>query len=166
MTLEVTERELRRITDEFNLVANQLLATSYVEYWLSNDGMRNLARFLNLVENQPILLDFIQQKTSYLYNFSELELQKISNQKYEVPISHKEVIFIYQFLQAGLKKNQEKPDVNNFIHLASYLATGENHERILRNFKNIIKPLINSLSSYLNSLGIEQKIKDEGSGNI
>jgi hypothetical protein len=164
MALEITKKELEKLIYDFQTVANRFLETKYDEYYLDNEGMRNLDRFIKFIEERPILSDFIQQKTSKSFDFSSLNLQNFPQVMYQVPSESEEdeIAFIYQFLKAALEKHYKNPSSQNFIHLAKFVCSGSNLKKVLENFKNnLIKRLVDYILLYLNGLKINMVNEEE-----
>ena len=94
MEITIDKREFQKISLEFRRLSSRLLRTNF------DDGMDNLKRFLNFIENKPLIFDFILENNIEKYNIKdEISKRKLSR-GYNIPINKsEEIAYVYQLLK-------------------------------------------------------------------
>lgn len=95
--IKLTKNELKKISLDFRMVANRLIRTK------SEEGISNLKRFLNYIDNNPIIIKFIQQHNNDTFDIESI-IRKYPHLNYSIPDDSqtREMSFIYQLLKYGL----------------------------------------------------------------
>lgn len=150
--IHTDQKELSKLSREFRTVAARLLKTEF------NEGMSNLKRFLNFINNSPIISEFIQKN-----NVPEFDIKKIISDpancniaRYKIPddSTEKEISFIFQLLSYGLEKYKE--DHNGYYSLAKPYSMGKSPQESVKLFnKSIVHPLAQYIENYLTNLQID-----------
>jgi hypothetical protein len=146
--IKISKNELRKISSDFRMYANRLMQTT------PDAGMNNLKRFLNFIDNNLVISDFLRnnQRTSDLppICFDSLKPEdKVPDESQEDEIS-----FTHQLLQYGLQNFYNNH--NGYLQLAfvtgDYLGC-DKHKDVIDKFNHsIVKPFIYYIENYLTDL--------------
>lgn len=149
--IKLTKNELRKISSDFRMYANRLMHTSI------DDGMKNLKRFLNFINTDLVISDFLQKNSTKQFDIQSICHFHTSGVGYSIPDDspEDEINFTYQILQYGLEKFSDNSD--GYWHLA---ATKETYfggmKKIVDNFNHtLVKPFIYYIENYLTQLQID-----------
>jgi hypothetical protein len=146
--IKISKNELRKISSDFRMYANRLMQTT------PEAGMNNLKRFLNFIDNNLVISDFLRnnQRTSDLQPicFDSLKPEdKVPDESQEDEIS-----FTHQLLQYGLQKFYNND--NGYLQLAfvtgDYLGCNKYKDVIDKFNHSIVKPFIYYIENYLTDL--------------
>ncbi|MBD1939646.1 hypothetical protein [Microcoleus sp. FACHB-68] len=147
--IKISKKELQKLSVTFRTVASRLLRTRFQE------GMSNLRRFINFIENDPIIYNFIQkqQQQSTIFDIEYI----LSSPHIEFPIPDEsdedEVAFTYQLLRYGLNKYPSNP--HGYVWLAQAGFQGKNQEKVDLFNKNLVQPFVRYIENHLTHLQID-----------
>jgi hypothetical protein len=147
----ITKDELRKLSIEFRTVSGRLIRTH------PDEGMSNLKRFMNFIENSLIIKGFIQENNTNPYNI-EFVLGNISSvEEYIIPddSQEKEISFTYQLLKYGLEKYYQYSDGYQYLSYALFGYCGNTKEQVERFNFSVVKPLVNYIENHLTHLQID-----------
>ena len=161
--VEISKKELRKLSRTFRMVSSRLLQTSVEQ------GMSNLKRFMRLVQENSIISDFIQKHQTHQYDVPTMWNRSVqwSMGGYSIPdeSDEEEISFIFQLLSYAL--NEADPqDLHSYLWLAQGYS-GKTFKQKVDNFnKEVLLPLVNHIESYLVGLQIEAGEDDEDKVSI
>jgi hypothetical protein len=92
----MNKKVIKKVAREFRMYGSRLLSTKY------DSGMSDLNRFLNFIESNEIILNFINENNQENYDMKGICSSRAWNVKYQLPIEkNKEIAYIYQLLKYG-----------------------------------------------------------------
>lgn len=146
---KISKKELLKILSEFKIYATCLMETTY------NDVMPNLTRFVNYIDKNLVISDFLENKriesNIVIMSFKSLDLSYLLNEH-----PNHEITFTHQFLQYAVEKTFGK--YKDYLSLASKAGCEDgctfNDTLYLFNLRRI-KPFILHIELYLNNLIID-----------
>ena len=153
--IKLTMQELQKISQDFRMVANRLLRTRWT------DGKSNLKRFINHIDANSIINEFIQEHNHYEFSIESI----MNNCPYLYnPIPDRsdseEISFLYQLLKYGLQ---------NYDHYSGYLDFASNFcgssskaQTTIDKFNStVVLPLYNYIENHLSKLYIDIKNSED-----
>lgn len=156
MKYEIKKNDLKKLSLNFRNIASRLLSTDF------SYGMENLKRFLDCIENTPLIYDYILKN-----NKTEFDIEKIIkdmgwNQLYSLPSNREdEIAFTYQLLKYGLNK------FDRYFTLAKNYEPGGNYQVKTDSFnKNVVLPFVQHIINYFEELIIDMGLDEKKSINI
>jgi hypothetical protein len=94
MEISIDRKEFQKISLEFRRLSSRLLKT-YLD-----DGMDNLKRLLNFIENTPLIWDFIAENNIAKFNMKDEIEKREFLEGYNIPIEKSdEIAYVYQLLK-------------------------------------------------------------------
>jgi TIR domain. len=141
----MNKKELNKLAREFRMFGSRLLSTKY------GNGMSDLSRFLNFIESNEMVYDFILKNNSYQYDMKAICNDRGWHNKYDLPVEKdKEIAFIYQLLKYG---QEAFGDYTAFTH--GY-GSGKKFQDHMDAFNNqVVKHLVDYIREYLEDLIID-----------
>ena len=154
--VEISKKELQKLSYNFRIVASRLLNTSVEQ------SVSNLRRFLDFVRNNSIIFDFINKHQTIQYDI-HLAVRE-ANQHwgsggYQVPDQGQaeEISFTYQLLSHILEECSTES--NQGTGYAFYFAKGYDGNKFQQKIdhfaKEVISPFVQYVESYLRGLIID-----------
>lgn len=161
--VEVSKKELKKLSRVFRVVSSRLLQTSVEQ------GMSNLKRFMRLIQENPIISDFIQKHQTHQYDIPTIWNRSVQWEigSYSIPdeSDEEEISFTFQLLNYALGE-ADPDDTRSYLWLAQGYS-GKTFKQKIDNFnKEVVLPLVNYIESYLVSLQIEAGEDDNGKVSI
>lgn len=145
---ELTKEELQKISINFRRVSSDFLSCTESSYH------RMLKKFLNYVNNTPVIKKFIDDNGVKLYDFTYL---KGSSDRIEfyLPVDNSdEIAYIYQLLTFVSDKEFG-------IFPLTFMYGSHKAGNKIQSFNNeIIKPLIDHINTYLTEIKIDSGFQD------
>lgn len=147
-TEELTKEELQKISINFRRVSSDFLSCNEGSYH------RMLKKFLNQVNNTPVIKKFIEDNELTLYDFTYL---KVSSDRieFDLPVNNSdEIAYIYQLL-TFVSDNEFEVFPLTFMY-GSHKAGNR-----VQTFNNeVVRPLINHINTYLTEIKIDSGFHD------
>lgn len=161
--VEVSKKELKKLSRVFRVVSSRLLQTSVEQ------GMSNLKRFMRLIQENPIISDFIQKHQTHQYDIPTIWNRSVQWEigSYSIPdeSDEEEISFTFQLLNYALRE-ADPDDTRSYLWLAQGYS-GKTFKQKIDNFnKEVVQPLVNYIESYLVGLQIEAGEDDNGKVSI
>lgn len=156
MVYEITKNELKKLSLNFRNIASRLLNTDYLY------GMENLKRFIDHIENTPLIFNFISNNNKTEYDIKKIIKDMEWNSLYSLPNEKEdEIAFIYQLLKYGLD------NYNRYFILAKNYEPGGNFQVKTDSFnKNVVLPFVQHIISYFDELIIDMGLDEKKSTHI
>jgi hypothetical protein len=150
--VNLNKNELKKLSRDFRIVAGRLLRTSQQE------GISNLKRLIQFIENSLILNDFVQ--SNHVVQYSEDDFFKSSG-RYNLPEkSNEEISFIYQLLRYGSENFSRYDDFP--LRINGYRGSSRNIQSWVDNFnKEVVNPFVNYFEAHIQSLIIDMGDSDQ-----
>lgn len=148
--IKITKSELKKTSLDFRMVANRLIRTK------SEEGMSNLKRFLNYIDNDSVISQFIKQHNNEKFDVKSI-INKYPHLNYSIPDdSHtRELSFIYQLLKYALENyNNSYHGYYDFAYVFSGY-TGNIQDAVDRFNSSIVLPFYGYIENYLTKLQID-----------
>lgn len=147
------EKEYKKLSVNFRRVASRFIRSHFRE---AND---NLARFLNFIEESPVINEFIQENNIEQFGIEDIIRRRGYNDKFKLPVRESdEIAFIYQLL-----KYIQVNDLD-YSNIAMGYNDGRKIQEAVDKFNNqVAKPLIDHIVSYLGEMAIDMGL-DRKSG--
>jgi hypothetical protein len=150
--IKITKDELRKLSIEFRTVAGRLIRTH------PDEGMKNLKRFMNFIENNIIIQDFIQK-----HNSQSIDIQSLLSTdvyfvgEYHIPddSQEEEIAFVYQLLKYGLEKYYPHSQGYDYLSQSLFGYQGKTKDRVERFNFSVVKPFVNYIENHLTHLQID-----------
>jgi hypothetical protein len=147
MNNNIDVTELKKLSLKFRTVASRLLRTNYA------DGMSNLKRFLNLIDNQPVIKNLIDM-CSCKFDV-ETEVKTCASEYrmiYSIPTeSEQEISFVYQIL----KYYSENYD-DYLTPIPHAYCFDSSMQKQVDEFNNrVVMPFVNHINSFIEEQYIE-----------
>lgn len=144
MNSEISNEDLKNISYDFRIVSSRLLDSEFRE------SKNNLQRFMNFINNNPIISEFIDKNNSMNYNIDKILKEKGYNQILDVPIDlSEEISFVYQLMEHIMKND------HHYTQYASGYVLGKNvtYDDVIHEFhKRVFYPFINHITTYLEKI--------------
>lgn len=94
MQIEINKKEFEKIGLRFRTISSRLLRTD------SSSSLANLLRFLNFIEQTPLLKEFVDNNNVIKFDISKIVEEREMQNIYNIPVEPKEEIsFTYQLLK-------------------------------------------------------------------
>lgn len=155
MEITIDKKEHQKISLKFRQIASRLLKTNW------EDGMENLKRFLNAIESEPIIIDFINNNNLTKFNIKKDLDEKEYLEPYKLPISKEdEIAYVYQLLKYCNDNCKE------YLNLCQYYYSGNFQERVDQFNSRVVLPFINHINSYLEEVAIDMNLNENGKTTI
>lgn len=139
-------KQINKLSRDFRTNSSRLLSTKF------GSEQTDLSRFLLFIENNPLIMIFINECTVETINFEEIIRQKGWNDKLVLPLDTKEeVSYIYQLLKY-IEANQ------SFIHVSMGYGSGKKYQDHIDAFNHQVTiQLVNHIREYFEDIivGIE-----------
>lgn len=156
MEYEVTRKDIRIIDKDFRRYASRLLRTKY------GNEIKDLARFLNYIEGQPLIRDFIEKNNTEQFDIKLAITNKGWNDAYDIPVEKdREITWVYQLLKYTLE------NYNDFWGISQgygYSRTVQDH--IDAFCHEVIKPFVDHITDYIGEVMIEMGLDENAKINI
>ena len=138
------------------MYGSRLLSTKY------GNGMRDLNRFLNFIESNGIIIEFILKNNIHQYDMKVICSNRDWYDKYDLPIEKdKEIAYIYQLLKYG------QISYKDYTAFSNGYGSGNKLQDHMDAFNNeVVKHLVDYIREYLEDLIIDiddQPINDDSS---
>lgn len=151
--ITITKNELTKLSIDFRTIAARLLKTRF------NEGMSNLKRFINKIDSNPILNNFIKKNNHFNFEM-ERNLSNYANYPlgYKIPNDSKEeeISFLYQLLKYGLIIYSDNNDYGYWeLSKPYYYSCKQVQEPVDKFNRSIVKPLVDYIETYLTHLQID-----------
>lgn len=113
--------------------------------------MIDLNKFLNFIEQEIIIFEFIEKNNIENFNIEEIITNKGYYDKYEIPVEkEREISFVYQLLKYA------QSNYNDFFNLAMGYGSGNKVQNHIDAFcHEVIKPFIEYIKSHLEDIFID-----------
>lgn len=141
-TVQMSGNELRQLSMEFRTVAGRLIRTDFEE------GLKNTTRFVEFIEGNPIIWDFVQQHNQRQFDMRQIVENKPWNERFDVPTTKSdEIAFTYQLLRYIV--DSKTP----LYSLASaYSASTKYQDQVAAFTQAVVAPFAIYISNYLSGL--------------
>ena len=94
MEITIDKKEFQKISAAFRRYASRLLRTSV------GDGLDNLKRLLNFIENTPLIWDFIEENNVKKFDIQNEVKSREFMHGYNIPVNpSEEIAYVYQLLK-------------------------------------------------------------------
>ena len=145
MKYKIDRKELRKISLEFRKVASSLLNTDY------DEGVDNLKRFMNYINGQPIINDFIEKNNNKQFKIDDVLHSRGYRDRFLIPHDKsEEIAFVFQLL------NYAVDNINDYYFLARGYSSDTKFQSHVDAFnKNVVNPFVNHIVSYLEEIAID-----------
>ncbi len=148
--IKITKSELKKTSLDFRMVANRLIRTN------SQEGMSNLKRFIDYIDNNAIIRNFIQKHNYHTYDMESIA-GNYPHLLLPIPDTSKEeeISFQYQLLKYGLKTYYEQYDGYLLLSrvFCGYSASFKDSADTFNS--NIVLPFYGYIENYLTKLQID-----------
>jgi len=160
MKQEITKKELNKISLDFRLIASRLLRTDF------RNGIDNLRRFINFIDNTPIIYTFILHNNLTIFDIASIIQNRNHRDQfhdmYQIPCEKKdEISFIYQLLKYGLEHFNEYYQFSN-----GYSFSTKIQDQVDVFNKEVLLPFVEYINSHLKGMMIDMSKEEEKSINI
>lgn len=148
--IEITKKDLKKLSLKFRIIASRLLKTRFEE------GMSNLKRFMNFIEKNLIIYDFIQKQQSTIFDIESIfggYQHNIGGYPLPTESEEDEIAFTYQLLKYGLKNYHD--DYHGYVWLAKYYQSKSLQERVDLFNQNVVQPFVYYIEHHLTQLQID-----------
>lgn len=141
----MNKKELNKLAREFRMYGSRLLSTKY------GNGMSDLSRFLNFIESNEVIYEFILKNNNHQYDMKDICNSRGWHDKYDLPVEKdKEIAFIYQLLKYG----QEV--FGDYTAFSNGYGSGTKFQDRMDAFNNqVVKHLVDYIREYLEDLIID-----------
>lgn len=141
----MNKRELNKLAREFRMYGSRLLTTKY------GNGISDLNRFLNFIESNEIINEFILKNNIHQYDMKVICKSRGWHDKYDLPIEKdKEIAFIYQLLKHG------QESFGDYTAFSRGYGSGKKFQDHMDAFNNeVVKHLVDYIREYLEDLIID-----------
>ncbi|MBD2130093.1 hypothetical protein NDI39_29430 [Microcoleus sp. ZQ-A2] len=148
--IQITKKDLKKLSHKFRIIASRLLKTRFEE------GMSNLKRFMNFIESDLIIYDFIQKQQSIIFDIESIfgGYQHIGGYPLPTESEEDEIAFTYQLLKHGLKNYHDDYHGYAWLAKAGYQSKGLQEGVDLFN-KNVVQPFVYYIEHHLTQLQID-----------
>ncbi|MGH1288374.1 toll/interleukin-1 receptor domain-containing protein [Bacillus toyonensis] len=140
----MNSKKLNKLGRDFRVISSRFLTTKY------GTEQSDLSRFLNFIESNEVVFNFIKDCIDEEYDFADIIENKEWNTKFQLPFDKKnEISYIYQLLKY-IQKN------NGFISVSFRYGSGKKIQDHIDAFNNeVTVHLINYIREYIEDLIIE-----------
>jgi len=148
--IEITKKDLKKLSLKFRTIASRLLKTRWEE------GISNLKRFMNFIETNLIIYDFIQKKQSTIFDIEAIfgGYHYQHNRGYPIPTeSEDEIAFTYQLLKYALEKYSD--NYHGYVLLAEFYPNKKNQTSVDLFNQNVVQPFVYYIENHLTQLQID-----------
>jgi hypothetical protein len=147
--IEITKKDLKKLSLKFRTIASILLKTRCEE------GMSNLKRFMNFIETNLIIYDFIQKQQSTIFDIGSIFGGYQHNRGYPLPTESEEdeIAFTYQLLKYALKNYDN--NYHGYVWLAKFYPSKTLQRRVDLFNQNVVQPFVNYIENHLTQLQID-----------
>lgn len=147
METTLSQKELKKLSLNFRTVSSRLLRTSYI------DGMANLLRFLNFIDETPPIKNYIDN-CNYKFDVANEVKECASNPRviYSIPTdTREEISFIYQILKYYSKNYESylQPIPHAYCHSSSF------QDQVDEFNIRVVLPFVNHINCFLEEQYIE-----------
>jgi len=141
----MNKKELNKLAREFRMYGSRLLSTKY------GNGMSDLSRFLNFIESNEIIYEFILKNNNHQYDMKDICNGRGWHDKYDLPVEKdKEIAFIYQLLKYG------QETFGGYTAFSNGYGSGNKFQDHMDAFNNeVVKHLVDYIREYLEDLIID-----------
>lgn len=156
--MNIDKKELKQTSYEFRSKSSRLLSSNYDSF------TRDLDRFINFVENEELIYNFIRSFAMDNFNIEDRIKEDINNNnKFNIGDTEKEEIYtIYYFLKYCIEKSGIP-----FSILMKYGNGSNKYNDMIKNFNDEVSLiLINHIEDYLNMIKMEMGYDEEMKYNI
>lgn len=154
MEITIDKKEFQKISMQFRRYSSRLLTTSV------DDGIDNLKRLLNYIENTPLIWDFIDESNKKEFDIESEVKNRDYFEGYNIPLDMSdEIAFTYQLLKYCTENCSE------YWGICMYYNTSSNHvqDSVDEFSKSVVHPFISHIEGYLKErwidMGEEGKIQ-------
>jgi len=156
MKYEITKNDLKKLSLNFRNIASRFLTTDYLY------GMENLKRFIDCIENTPLIYNYILNNNKTEFDIKKIIKDMEWNQLYSLPNKKEdEIAFTYQLLKYGLDK------YDKYFILAKNYEPGGNFQVKTDAFnKNVVLPFVQHIINYFEELIIDMGLDEKKSIHI
>jgi len=146
MEYKISKKELKVIDKDFRRYASRFLNTTY------GNEMNDLNRFLNYIESQPLIMDFINSNNTEKFDIENIVKSRQWGQLYEVPLEkNREIAWVYQFLKYCQKNLGSLAKVS-----FGYSSSTKYQDNIHAFLHQVIKPsFIDHITDFIGEVMIE-----------
>lgn len=144
--MKLSKQDWQKTSLGFRRVSSRLLNTPY------QDGLINLKKFLNYINSNPIIKEFIDKHNKVKHDVETdfKEYQKHYGARYILPVDQSEEIsFIYQLLMFHAENNHDYTTIARNYGGKTYQSMADEF-----NYQ-VVKPLIDHINQYLEEVAIE-----------
>lgn len=145
------------ISIKFRKAFGQMLSATDMD-----EALRLTSRFINAIDNEPIIKDFIEKTHTKVYDFNKIIEEKNGEEKFNLPNEeNEEVSYIYQLLKYVTENN-----VSYFDFAFSY-REGKKIANMIKNFnREVVKLLVDHITLYLEEKAIRMGIDGKQNAKI
>ncbi|MDK2821466.1 MAG: hypothetical protein PWP31_1431 [Clostridia bacterium] len=145
MEYRISKKELKIIDKDFRRYASRFLKTK-----LGNE-INDLNRFLNYIESQPIIMDFINKNITEEFDMELVIKSRRWRELYDIPIEKdQEISWIYQFLKYC------QSNVMDFRDISYGYGSGNKYQDHIDAFLHeVVKPFIDHITDFIGEVMIE-----------
>lgn len=151
---DYSSEKIQDISSNFRNVARRLSRTDY------SQCDANLKRFMNVIDNQEMIKDFIDRNNTCKYDIAEIIKARNWISPFEIsPVVQEEISLEYQMLKYSVENLEG--DFTRLYGTHIYTSTKSTTNDELRKFiEHIIDPLIDYISEYLR-MCYDKKVREE-----
>ncbi|MGV7001968.1 toll/interleukin-1 receptor domain-containing protein [Priestia megaterium] len=134
-------KQINKLSRDFRTNSSRLLSTKF------GSQQQDLLRFLIFIENNPLIMEYINECTQETMNFEAILSNKDWNDKLELPVDSKEeVAYIYQLLKY-IQTN------NLYIDVSMGYGSGKKYQDHIDAFNyQVTVHLVNHIREYLEDI--------------
>lgn len=157
MEIVMSYEDFQIISIKFRKAFGQMLSATDMD-----EALRLTSRFINAIDNEPIIKDFIEKTHTKVYDFNKIIEEKNGEEKFNLPNEeNEEVSYIYQLLKYVTENN-----VSYFDFAFSY-REGKKIANMIKNFnREVVKLLVDHITLYLEEKAIRMGIDGKQNAKI
>lgn len=152
MELLMDKKEFQIMSSEFRRVASRLLKTNV------DDGLDNLKRFLNCIESNPIIWEFIEEHNTVTFDIEKAIQEREMHESYHIePDKNYEISFIYQLLKYCTEH------CDKYLSICYWYGSGRKFQDMVDSFNDrVVHLFVSHIEVYLKGvwlgMGDDEKI--------
>jgi hypothetical protein len=155
MEITIDKKELQKIGFKFRNIASRLLKTNY------QDGMENLQRFLDYIDNVTIIENYIKKNNIKKFDIETDINKREYREGYKLPINPSdEIAYIYQLLKYCNENCSE------YIEICSGYSKGNFQQWVDEFNSRVVLPFVNHINNYLEEVAIDMNLNENDKTTI
>ncbi len=154
--LQIDRKQLKQLSLEVRDIASRLINSDW------EDADANLVRFLNFIDSDPIISDFIARHNHQEFDISSIRAERGYHEPYPVPTDTSgEIAFTYQLLKSAIRGYMP------YLDLSRGYGTGTKHRDHVAAFnQRVVRPFVSHITRYLRSLMDEAGPQDSDTTSV